>query len=89
MGVDYFAFEGLPHLGTGLIEEQDDAIDTLNGLLQETDRKHTVIKENRCANIFELNRKPAATERLPCLWVIHDEFAEWMLTETYSDGFSS
>lgn len=83
MGVDYFAFEGLPHLGDGLIEEQGEAIKTLNGLIDEMERRYTIIKANRCSNIFELNRKPNATERLPCLWVIHDEFAEWMMTDTY------
>ena len=41
MGVDYFAFEGLPHLGTGLIEEQNDAIETLNGLLCRISRDWT------------------------------------------------
>jgi S-DNA-T family DNA segregation ATPase FtsK/SpoIIIE len=84
MGVDYFAFEGLPHLGGGIIEEQSMAIQRLNYLLVEMDRRYTVLRQNRCANIFELNRKPGATERLPCLWVIHDEFAEWMMTEDYA-----
>ncbi|EIF29003.1 DNA segregation ATPase, FtsK/SpoIIIE family [Burkholderia sp. Ch1-1] len=84
MGVDYFAFEGLPHLGDGIIEEQELAIETLNGLIEEMNHRYSIIKANRCANIFELNRKPDATERLPCLWVIHDEFAEWMMTDTYS-----
>jgi S-DNA-T family DNA segregation ATPase FtsK/SpoIIIE len=31
LGVDYFAFEGLPHLGEGLIENQQDAIAALSG----------------------------------------------------------
>lgn len=84
MGVDYFAFEGLPHIGDGIIEEQEKAIEVLNGLIEEMNRRYSIIKANRCSNIFELNRKPDATEHLPCLWVIHDEFAEWMMTETYS-----
>jgi S-DNA-T family DNA segregation ATPase FtsK/SpoIIIE len=84
LGVDYFAFEGLPHLDGGIVEEQEEAIKRLGQLLVEMDRRYSVLKANRCANIFELNRKPNATERLPCLWVIHDEFAEWMMTEAYS-----
>jgi hypothetical protein len=43
-------------------------------------RRYRVLKENKVANIFDLNAKPDATERLPLLWIIHDEFAEWMLT---------
>jgi S-DNA-T family DNA segregation ATPase FtsK/SpoIIIE len=89
MGVDYFAFEGLPHLGGGIIEEQGLAIERLNELLVEMDRRYTVLRQNRCANIFELNRKADATERLPCLWVIHDEFAEWMMTDDYNTTVSN
>jgi len=84
MGVDYFAFEGLPHLGKGLIEDQGLAIETLNGLLTEMDRRYTVLRQNKCSNIFELNGKTSPTERFPCLWVIHDEFAEWMMTDEYN-----
>lgn len=65
------------------------AIDRLTELVSEMDRRYTVLKENRCSNIFELNRKPNPTERLPYLWVIHDEFAEWMMTDEYRDSVSS
>jgi hypothetical protein len=36
--------------------------------------------------IFDLNAKPNATEHLPLLWIIHDEFAEWMMTEDYAEA---
>lgn len=88
LGVDYFAFEGLPHLQGGLIDTQDLAIHTLNELVGEMDRRYAVLKENRVSNIFDLNKKARATERLPFLWVIHDEFAEWMMTPEYSDAVS-
>src|SRR5260221_7692479 len=26
---------------------------------------------------------------MPTLWIIHDEFAEWMLTDEYKDGVAS
>lgn len=88
MGVDYFPFEGLPHLSEGVIDEQKRAIDVLNGLLVEMDRRYQVLRANRCQNIFELNKKVSASERLPCLWIIHDEFAEWMMVEEYADVVS-
>ena len=88
LGVDYFAFEGLPHLQGGIIENQQVAIQTLNELVIEMDRRYTILKENRALNIFDLNQKLNATERLPFLWVIHDEFAEWMMTPHYSDAVS-
>ena len=87
-GVDYLAFKGLPHLQGGIIEAQDNAILTLNELIGEMNRRYTVLKGNKVSNIFDLNKKPTATERLPFLWVIHDEFAEWMMTPDYADAVS-
>lgn len=86
LGVDYFAFEGLPHLQGGIIDNQENAISALNELVGEMNRRYTVLRENKVSNIFDLNRKPHPTERLPFLWVIHDEFAEWMMTPTYAES---
>jgi len=88
MGVDYFAFEGLPHLQDGIIDDQDRAIQSLNDLVAEMNRRYLVLRENRVSSIFDLNAKPNRTETLPFLWVIHDEFAEWMLTEEYAHAVS-
>jgi S-DNA-T family DNA segregation ATPase FtsK/SpoIIIE len=88
LGVDYFAFEGLPHLQGGIIDDQDNAILKLNELVGEMNRRYAVLKENKVSNIFDLNKKTNATERLPFLWIIHDEFAEWMMTEEYADAVS-
>ncbi len=86
LGVDYFAFDGLPHLQGGIIEDQENAIIKLNELVSEMNRRYAVLKENKVSNIFDLNKKSNATEQLPFLWVIHDEFAEWMMTPSYADA---
>ena len=78
----YLAFSDLPHLDGGIIDEQETAVGRLNDLVTEMDRRYSVLKANKVTNIFDLLRKPEATERPPILWVIHDEFAEWMMTET-------
>lgn len=52
-------------------------------------RRYTVLRENKVSNIFDLSRKPNPTERLPFLWVIHDEFAEWMMTDEYASAVSN
>jgi S-DNA-T family DNA segregation ATPase FtsK/SpoIIIE len=88
LGVDYFAFEGLPHLQEGIIDDQGRAIQHLSELVDEMNRRYGVLKENRVSNIFDLNKKPNPTERLPFLWVIHDEFAEWMMTPDYAEAVS-
>jgi DNA segregation ATPase FtsK/SpoIIIE, S-DNA-T family len=56
--------------------------------MNEMNRRYTVLKENRVSNIFDLNKKASPTERLPFLWIIHDEFAEWMMTPDYADAVS-
>lgn len=88
LGVDYFAFEGLPHLQGGIIDDQQNAILKLNELVGEMNRRYSVLKENKVSNIFDLNKQPHPTERLPFLWIIHDEFAEWMMTQQYADVVS-
>ena len=88
LGVDYFAFEGLPHMPEGIIDEQGAALQKMSVLVGEMNRRYSVLRENRVSNIFDLNKKPDATERLRFLWIIHDEFAEWMLTEEYAEAVS-
>jgi len=85
LGVDYFAFEGLPHLNGGIVDTQDRAIEVLNSLVTEMDRRYAILRENRVSSVFELNQKPIGTIKLPILWVIHDEFAEWMMTDDYKE----
>jgi S-DNA-T family DNA segregation ATPase FtsK/SpoIIIE len=85
MGVDYFAFEGLPHLRDGIVDDQQKAHAHLSELVVEMDRRYRVLRENRVSNVFELNSIEKATEHLPFLWVVHDEFAEWMLTPEYRE----
>ena len=84
LGVDYFAFDGLPHLQGGIIEDQQAAILMLNELVGQMNHRYAVLKENKVSNIFDLNKKPDATAHLPLLWIIHDEFAEWMMSELCS-----
>lgn len=89
LGVDYFPFEGLPHLQGGIIENQQAAIQALDELVVEMDRRYKVLRENKVSNIFDLNKKSNPTEHLPFLWIIHDEFAEWMMMPEYSDFVSN
>ena len=89
MGVDYFAFEGLPHLRSEIITSPDASLNVLNELVDEMNRRYEVLRQNRTQNISELQSKPDATERPEILWVIHDEFAEWMMTDEYKEGVSN
>lgn len=88
-GVDYFAFEGMAHLDGGIIDEQQTASQRLAELVLEMDRRYVRFKEKRVANITEYNAKSPEDERLPVIWLVHDEFAEWMLIDEYKDAVST
>jgi S-DNA-T family DNA segregation ATPase FtsK/SpoIIIE len=88
-GVDYFAFEGLPHLDSGIIDNQEVATERLAALVGEMDRRYVRFKEQRVANLTEFNMKVDASERLPAIWLVHDEFAEWMLIDEYKNAVST
>lgn len=88
-GVDYFSVEGLPHIDGGVIDDQVVATNRLEELVAEMDRRYARFKEARVSNLATYNAKVAANERLPVIWLIHDEFAEWMLTESYKESVSA
>lgn len=88
-GVDYFAFEGLPHLDGGIIDNQEVANERLKELVAEMDRRYGLFKAARVNNLAAYNKKVSVGERLPVIWLVHDEFAEWMLTEDYKEAVSS
>lgn len=83
LGVDYFPFETLPHLDGGIIDAPSIALSRLEGLVIEMDARYARFRQARASNLAAYNANVAQFERLPVLWLIHDEFAEWMMVETY------
>lgn len=88
-GVDYFSFDGLPHLQGGVIDEQDAAIARLEALVTEMDARYAKFKAARVPNLAGFNARAKPGERMPTLWLIHDEFAEWMLVDEYKEQVSA
>ena len=88
-GVDYFAFEGLPHLEGGIVDRQEDALERIGALVDEMDERYLRMRHARAANLHVYNERVLPGEQLPTLWLIHDEFAEWMLTEEYKKEVAS
>jgi S-DNA-T family DNA segregation ATPase FtsK/SpoIIIE len=82
-GVDYFAFEELPHLSGGLIDRHEVASQRLLQLVQEMDDRYARFRAARVPNLQAYNRQAPDPDRLPVLWLIHDEFAEWMMVDEY------
>lgn len=84
-GVDYFAFEDLPHLDGGIIDQQEIALARIDALVEEMDRRYGRLRAAKTANLRDYNARVSAAERIPVLWLIHDEFAEWMMADTYKE----
>lgn len=88
-GVDYFLFENLPHMDGGIIDDQETASDRLSELVVEMDQRYRHFKDSRVPNLAAYNTKVSHDQRLPTIWLIHDEFAEWMLVEDYKESVTS
>ena len=82
--LDYAAIDGLPHLRQEIVTDPDSSIQALNGLVQEMERRQPLFREHRAANIDQYIEKTGHT--IPKIWVVHDEFGDWMQDEHYADG---
>jgi S-DNA-T family DNA segregation ATPase FtsK/SpoIIIE len=89
MGVDYVALEGLPHLGEDVIVDQSRAITVLEYLVGEMNTRYKQFAQTKVPNLRAFNDRAMGTNRLPAIFLVHDEFAEWMLTDSYKDAVSS
>ncbi|HEX8554219.1 MAG TPA: FtsK/SpoIIIE domain-containing protein, partial [Sphingomonas sp.] len=83
-GVDYFAFDPLPHLVDGIIDQPADSLARLEALVVEMERRYALFREARANNMTSYNR--VAAEPLPAIWMVHDEFADWMQIDSYREG---
>jgi len=89
MGVDCSAIEHLPHVKGGIVIDQTAAIEMMEGLVIEMDRRYELFRESGARDIRSFNIKVAPEARLPMKFLVHDEFAEWMLTEYYKGAVTS
>jgi S-DNA-T family DNA segregation ATPase FtsK/SpoIIIE len=48
-----------------------------------------ISKKNALQTLLKYNAKSPEDERLPAIWLVHDEFAEWMLIDEYKDAVST
>ncbi|MDB5047257.1 MAG: hypothetical protein JWO30_328 [Fibrobacteres bacterium] len=86
-GIDYPGLEKLPHLKGEVIVDQGKAMEVLEFLVQEMDRRYQLFR-GKASNLLEYNSKVGFEGHLPAIWLVHDEFAEWMMIDTYKDAVS-
>ncbi len=85
MGVDYSALERLPHIQGGIIVDQETATAQLERLVEEMDRRYELFRKRGVRDLRSYNVAAAPGDRLPTIFLVHDEFAEWMMTEEYKE----
>lgn len=88
-GVDYPALRGLPHLRGGIITEQEPAREALEALVAEMQSRYRRFAARGVNSLERYNAVVSETERLPAIWLVHDEFAEWMMTDEYKEAVTA
>ncbi|MFD1449538.1 FtsK/SpoIIIE domain-containing protein [Oceanobacillus sojae] len=88
-GVDYQNLEDLPHLTEGIVIDQNRASEILEDLVNEMENRYLMFREYKVPNLKEYNEKVPEDKKLPFIYLIHDEFADWMLIPEYKSIVSS
>lgn len=89
-GVDYRPLDELPHVEVGsggIIDDPHAAVHVLEGLVDEMNRRYELFKAAKVPNVHAYRRSTGS--QLPILWIVHDEFADWMQTDEYRDAVPS
>ncbi|OAI17527.1 FtsK/SpoIIIE domain-containing protein [Methylomonas koyamae] len=83
MGVDYVALENLPHLREPMVTTRERAAEVLAGLVEEMETRYRTFAAARARDLATYNAKATPDSRLPMIFLVHDEFADWMLDDGY------
>lgn len=83
MGVDYAPLADLPHMRDEIVTTKEKAGEVLEVLVQEMEDRYRAFAKARARDLPTYNAKVSAGERLPMVFLVHDEFADWMLDDAY------
>jgi len=83
MGVDYAPLADLPHMREEIVTTKAKASDVLEALVQEMEDRYRAFAKARARDLPTYNSKVSEQERLPMVFLVHDEFADWMLDDAY------
>jgi S-DNA-T family DNA segregation ATPase FtsK/SpoIIIE len=89
MGVDYSCVERLPHIRGGIITDRSLAQAALDRSVEEMNCRYELFRARGVRDLRAFNAAAAPSERVPMMFLVHDEFAEWMLTENYKEAVSA
>ncbi|WP_041377700.1 FtsK/SpoIIIE domain-containing protein [Polaromonas naphthalenivorans] len=89
MGVDYSALEDLPHMREPIVTTRERATTVLEALVEEMESRYRLFAGARARDLTTFNAKAEPESRLPMLFLVHDEFADWMLDDGYKQAVSA
>src|SRR5215469_863884 len=76
--VELAAYADVPHLACPIVTDPDDAVDTLQWLCDEMDRRYSLLRAHKVRELTAYNRAVSDALTLPYLVVIVDELAGLM-----------
>lgn len=85
-GIDFPWLRQMPHLDGDLITDREAAVEALETLVAEMERRNRLLAEAGVTKLSHYNRKVEAGERLPRIWLFHDELADWMMIKQYREA---
>lgn len=86
MGVDYAALEDLPHMREKIVVDKERSREILEGLVEEMESRYRLFAAARARDLPTFNAKSPPESRLPMVFLVHDEFADWMLDDEYKSA---
>lgn len=89
MGVDYAVLDTLPHLREPVVTDKERAAGVLSALVEEMESRYRTFAAARVRDLATYNAATAPADRLPMVFLVHDEFADWMLDDEYKSAVSA
>lgn len=77
--VELAAYRDVPHLRCDVVTDPEDAVDVMGGLVNEMERRYTLLENEGVRNIVSYNSLDGV-ERMPYIVTVVDEMSDLMLT---------
>ena len=88
-GIDFPWLRRMPHLDGDIVTRQDEAISVFEELVHEMETRNRLLADAGVSRISQYNQKAISSDRLPRIWLFHDELADWMMSGDYRSAVES
>lgn len=72
-----------------IITTRERSTEVLTALVEEMESRYRLFAPARARDLATYNAKAAPGDRLPMIFLVHDEFADWMLDDEYKGAVSA